>query len=212
MTDERFTFIEDLRDKKRTAAGAYHKRTHCGKGGAVKFPSDFKTKKEIAAMSGEVKTYKLNAPMTWEEFKAMPSDIAITYIKALRDKYGVSDSKIFQMMGINQATGQRYIVKLGIGIGKGGSRYQSWDKDGWYSWVNGVPAKGETNPSEGLEKCVVEVEKPTEKCEVVYEPPKMYAPHIGSLTFEGKAAEALATVALLLGEANVRLSVTWEGM
>ena len=47
MTDERYTFVSDVRDKKRTARGAFNKRTHCGKGGAVKFPSDFMSKKEI---------------------------------------------------------------------------------------------------------------------------------------------------------------------
>lgn len=213
MTDEKYTFIEDLREKKKTATGAYHKRTHCGKGGAVKFPSDFMTKKEIAAMSGEVKSYKLNAPMTWEEFKAMPSDIAIAYIKALRDKYGVSDCKIFEMMGINQATGQRYIVKLGIGLGKGGNRYQTWDKDGWYAWVNGVPQTKEEPEETVLTIPDKEPDFPKPVLEeVTYEPPRMYAPHIGSLTFEGKATDALATVGLLLGEVNVRLTVTWEGM
>ena len=35
-------------------------------------------------MSGECKSYRLNSPMSWDEFKAMPDDIKITYIKLLR--------------------------------------------------------------------------------------------------------------------------------
>lgn len=211
MTDEKFTFIEDLRDKKKTATGAYHKRTHCGKGGAVKFPSDFMTKKERDAMNGEVKSYKLNEPMTWEEFKAMPDDIKITYIKALREKYGVSDSKIFEMMRTNQATGQRAIAKLGICTGKGGNRYRKWDADAWYAWVNGAPlaekeeVKKEKPESEAAPPTDLKYEEP--KCE----PPKMVAPRCGTMTFEGNAVEALATVGLLLGEASVRMTVHWEG-
>lgn len=62
MTDERFTFIEDCKDKKRTARGAHNKRTHCGKGGAVMFPSDYLTTKEKKAMNGECKAYRMNDP------------------------------------------------------------------------------------------------------------------------------------------------------
>jgi hypothetical protein len=217
MTDEKFTFIEDLRDKKRTATGAHHKRTHCGKGGAVKFPSDFMTKKELRAMNGEVKSYKLNEPMTWAEFKAMPDDIKVTYIKALRGKYNVSDSKIFEMMGVAQAVGQREIARLGIGIGRGMRNGKAkWDVEGWCAFVNGVPK---------IEKCVADSEKPVEECEPVpadlkfakmeytepkCEPTTMVAPRCGTMCFEGNARLALATVGWMLDDANVHLSVTWE--
>lgn len=222
MTDEKFTFIEDLRDKKRTATGAHHKRTHCGKGGAVKFPSDFMTKKELRAMNGEVKEYKLNAPVTWAEFRAWPDDIKVIYIKALREKYKVSDTKIFEMMGVSQAVGQREIVRLGIALGRGRGGRAKWDKDGWYAWTNGVP-KVENCVAESenpIEKCAEESEDSAEKCEspsadlkfakMEYEPPVMVAPRCGTMHFEGNAREALTTVSLMLGDENVHLCVTWE--
>lgn len=209
MTDEKYTFVEDLREKKKTATGAYHKRTHCGKGGAVKFPSDFMTKKEIMAMNGEVKAYKLNDPMTWAEFKKMPDDIRITYIKALREKFGANDSKISEMMGVSQACGQREIARLGLGLGRGGNRVLTFDKDGWYAWVNGVKLE---KPEEVTLK-VEDMPSHTfgrELYEPIVEPPKWYAPSDGTVTFEGKATDALATLSLLLGEANVKLRVSWE--
>ena len=43
MTDEKYTYIQDVRDKKVTARSARSKRTHNGKGGSVKFPSDYMT-------------------------------------------------------------------------------------------------------------------------------------------------------------------------
>lgn len=208
MTDEKFTFIEDLRDKKKTATGAYHKRTHCGKGGAVKFPSDFMTKKEIAAMNGEVKSYKLNGPMTWAEFKAMPDDIKIVYIKALREKFDVADTKIALMLGVGQKTVSNETRRLGIPSTSKGK--QKWDVDSWTAWLNGVPKKEEV-PKETLPIVEPDVPKPASE-EVIYEPPKMFAPESGELTFTGKSTDALATVALLLGEANVRLNVTWEAV
>ena len=89
MTDEKYSYIQDVKDKKVTARSARNKRTHNGKGGSVKFPSDYMTKKEIKAMSGEVKSYRLNKPMTWQEFKAMPHDVQYGYIKLLKSKYSV---------------------------------------------------------------------------------------------------------------------------
>mgnify|MGYP001248187255 FL=1 len=45
MTDEKFVFVSDCADKKRTARGIHNKRTHAGKGGKVIFPSDYLTRK-----------------------------------------------------------------------------------------------------------------------------------------------------------------------
>ena len=157
MTDEKYTFIEDVREKKKTATGAHHKRTHCGKGGAIRFPSDFKTKKELNAMNGEVKTYRLNDPVGWAEFKAWPDDIKITYITALRKKYNASDHAIAEMMGTDQVNLSRWCRNLGIPSAR--KSKAAWDKDGWYAWVNGVPvaAKEEAEEApvseEKLEKC-----------------------------------------------------------
>lgn len=176
MTDEKFTFIEDLREKKKTATGAHHKRTHCGKGGAVRFPSDYKTAEELRAMNGEVKSYKLNDPMSWKEFKAMPDDIKIAYIKALRKRYNVSDTKIAEMMCVSQHTLSNLMVRLGIRSAR--QSREKWDKDGWYAWVNGVPVEAkeeafevaqeiaeaaETVPES--EKCDEEVLEQAEKCD-----------------------------------------------
>ena len=38
-------------------------------------------------MNGDVKSYNLNRPMTWEEFRSMPQDLQIMYIKKLRNEY-----------------------------------------------------------------------------------------------------------------------------
>ena len=177
MTDEKFTFIEDLREKKKTATGAHHKRTHCGKGGAIRFPSDYMTKKEREAMNGEVKSYKLNDPMSWKEFKAMPDDIKIAYIKALRQRYNVSDTALAGMFGVSQPVVSKEMRRLDTGsCGRGANT--KWDADGWYAWLNGVPveAKGEAfevaqeiaaaaEAAPESEKCDEEVLEQAEKCD-----------------------------------------------
>ena len=87
LPDEQYVMISDSIEKKNIARSSRCRKTHCGKGGRVKFPSDYKTKKELKAMNGDVKTYNLNKPMSWTEFKALPEDLKITYIKKLRNEF-----------------------------------------------------------------------------------------------------------------------------
>lgn len=80
LSDEQKEFIADCKDKKRTARGSRNKRSHCGKSGGVKFPSDSLTKKQRQAMDGEVITYRLNEALTDEEFNKLPDDIKKLYV------------------------------------------------------------------------------------------------------------------------------------
>lgn len=203
MTDEKYVFVSEVRDKKRTATGAFHKRTHAGKGGAVKFPSDFMTQKERNAMNGEVTTYRMNDPMTWAEFRKLPDDIKIMYIKSIREKFGVSDCQIFKMMGISQPQGQRKLQALGLGRGRG-QWPKEFDAEAWERWLNGVPAK-ETDVQ--MEATVESVSIP-EAADPVEEVTPV--PYSGMLQYEDSAMNALAAVGCILGDARVRITVRWE--
>ena len=146
LPDEIHDFYEDCKDKKSTAQSARHARSHCGKGGRVKFTSDYMTKKEREAMNGECKSYRMNDPISWEEFKTWPDEHKITYVKLLRAKYNVTDAALAEMMGIDRTWFKRMIVDaLKLEGGKPGHRV--WDKEGFYAWWHG--AKGDTvKPSE----------------------------------------------------------------
>lgn len=236
MTDEKYTFIEDVREKKKTATGAYHKRTHCGKGGAIRFPSDYKTKKELRAMNGAVKEYRLNDPVGWDEFKAWPDDIKVLYIKSLRKAYNVPDAKIFEMMGVGQSAGAHYLRLRGMSAPARSGRVKR-DKDGWYAWVNSVPMadkeEAEEVPviEEKLEKCDEEVLEQAEKCDeserfacgdfVWFPDGKGMAlckngkevqsaiPGWGQMELEGTVAECAKTLRTLLADKRVKLTVAW---
>lgn len=145
MKDEEYLYRSDVREKAITARSARRTRTHCGKGGAVKLPSDYLTRKELNAMNGEVKSYKLNDPMKWKEFKAMPDDVKVIYITAIRNRWNAPDTEIAKMLGVCKATIIRVIADLGLGKGKkaGGSR--PWDKEGFYAWVYGAPETADNN-------------------------------------------------------------------
>lgn len=91
MDDEKYAFEEEVREKKIIARSA-HKRTV--KGGRVRLHSDNLSKKELKKMSGEAKTYNLGQPMKWAEFKSMPDDLKVEYIKQIRERFNVYDMKI----------------------------------------------------------------------------------------------------------------------
>lgn len=218
MTDEKYVFVTDVRDKKRTARGSFNKRTHAGKGGAVKFPSDFLTRKELNAMNGEVKSYRLNDPMTWAEFKAMPDEIKISYISALRNKFGVPDSRIAKMMGTNVCSMSQMLTKLGISV-KSRSGMKEWDIDGWTAFVHDIPElKTDTvmtniNDPDDIENQNVATDDVQEQEVTVPEEMVIVKPVVpigGSMTFEGKAADALLMVERMLQDSNVRITVTWD--
>ncbi len=211
MKDETYVFIQDVKEKASTARSARNRRTHNGKGGMVKLPSDYLTEKEKKAMSGEVKSYRLNDPMPWREFKAMPDDIKITYIKLLREKFDCSISELAAMMGIATSSLSRELKRLGFPDGKRGKRQLS-EREAFYAWWRGVPVEApveETIVEEITEEAPVEVpEEPDAK-------PKTYEitraiPCSGNMTFEGRIDEVLNTVSALLGEAKVHISITWD--
>ena len=205
MTDERYTFVSDVRDKKRTARGAFNKRTHCGKGGAVKFPSDFMSKKEIMAMNGEVKAYKLNDPMTWGEFKSMPDDLKIGYVKSLRERFSVSDAEIGRMMGVSRSSVSSETKRLGIPSSNTRGRHV-WDKDGWYAWCNGVKLEAANDAPEKNE--IVEIKQVEQTAQTEQTPPT--PPYQGKMMFCCGLYDALRTVASTLGDTKVNLMISWE--
>lgn len=209
MKDEEYLFHTDCRDKKSVARSARSKRTHNGKRGRVKLPSDYMTKKELNAMNGEVKSYRLNEPMSWKEFRAMPDDIKVTYVKLLREKFGVPDSHIAEMMGTSKGGFSKEMQRLNLN-GEQKARGYKWDSVGFNAWVHRVPvAKEEVTeeepiaeePVEADEEIPVEIPAPVEARAI---------PDVGNMVFEGYTEEILKTVGVLLGGAKVHISITWD--
>ena len=127
MPDEQYVMISDSIEKKKIAHSSHNRKTHCGKGGRVKFPSDYLSKKELKAMNGDVKSYNLNRPMTWEEFRSMPQDLQIMYIKKLRNEFGVPDSVLGKAMGVCRSSFSKAMRDLSLSLGKNaGATGRQW--------------------------------------------------------------------------------------
>lgn len=135
MKDEEYFLITDTSEKKNVARSARSRRTHTGKGGKVRFPSDYMTKKELKEMNGDCKTYRMNSPISWDEFREMPDDLKGTYMKLLRNKFNVPDKYVAEMFHICRDYFSRYCIEHGVPRKESGSR-SAWDKEGWYSWLN----------------------------------------------------------------------------
>lgn len=130
-------FYEDLQDKKSTSRSAFKKKTHCGKAGC-KLPSDSLSKKELRNMNGACEVYRLNSPMKWDEFVAMPLEHQATYIRKLRNRFNVSNKEIARMLCISYSMLDKQIRKLGCSSETVRNRFTKWDSDGWFLFVNGV--------------------------------------------------------------------------
>ena len=127
LPDEQYVMISDSIEKKKIAHSSHNRKTHCGKGGRVKFPSDYLSKKELKAMNSDVKTYNLNRPMIWKEFRSMPQDLQIMYIKKLRNEFGVPDIVLCKVMGICKSSFSRAMSDLNLSLGKSaGAKSKQW--------------------------------------------------------------------------------------
>ena len=222
-SEEEREFHHENSSKKHVAASAFKQRTHCGKGGCT-LPSDFKTKKELKAMNGEVKNFNLNKPMYWDTFKSMPDDLKKEYITGLREKFDVPDTKIAEMFGVGIGTVSRWFKCCDLAVaGNRGKR--KWDEDGWDRWrgakidlpeipiveesaenASETPVKPAGDPGvEEFDK-YVDYLKRGSKDSVER---KRAVPGNGKMTFDGPIEDIVETLRMLLSGAEVTLDVAW---
>ena len=150
-------FDYDAMQKKRIARGASHMKRG-SKSKKCTLPSDYLTAAQKRRLNGPVSTYKLDEPMSWESFKAMPEDLQKQYILNLQNTYQANDKMIGKMFGKSDVTVGEYRKKLGIhSIGKSkmtrdkvGIRNTKWDAfcNGVVGGKPGEPKKFENNKIE----------------------------------------------------------------
>ena len=152
-------FDYDAMQKKRIARGASHmKRGSISK--KCTLPSDYLTAAQKRRLNGPVSTYKLDEPMSWESFKAMPEDLQKKYILGLQENYGATDEMIGKMFKKSDTIALRLRNTLNIKpLGKCKlNRKEKEIRDAkWDAFCNGVvggkpgePEKVENKDSEEL--------------------------------------------------------------
>ena len=104
-------FDYNAMQKKRIARGASHMKRGSKK---CTLPSDYLTAAQKRRLNGPVSTYKLDEPMNWESFKAMPEDLQKKYILNLQETYQANNDMLGKMFGVTGVSVCRMRNALGI--------------------------------------------------------------------------------------------------
>lgn len=102
-------YNEEIREKKQLARASKGKRTHNKTTSKNALRCDKMKPSELSAMSGDVTVYRLNSPMLWDEFKAMPKLYQEKYLSNLFKVYHVSSNDIASMFKVHGTTLRKYI-------------------------------------------------------------------------------------------------------
>ena len=106
-------FDYDAMQKKRIARGASHMKRG-SKSKKCTLPSDYLTAAQKRRLNGPVSTYKLDEPMNWESFKAIPEDLQKKYILNLQETYQANDKMIAKLFGKSDVTVGEHRKRLGL--------------------------------------------------------------------------------------------------
>lgn len=110
MTDEKYTFIETVKERKALVPSATKKprKNYCS------LPSDYMTKKEKMSMNSEVIAIKFNHRYTWEQLKVFDSDLQKEYFTHIFTLYKVTEKQVSQMLEIHPTYSYRIFRNLGV--------------------------------------------------------------------------------------------------
>ena len=222
-------FDYDAMQKKRIARGASHMKRGSKK---CTLPSDYLTAAQKRRLNGPVSTYKLDEPMNWESFKAMPEDLQKKYILNLQETYQANNDMLGKMFGVTGVSVCK--MRHALGIGAMGQSKMTHDevtvRDAkWDAFCNGVvggkPGEVEAEEShneieefESSDDCTEEPEqieieemKPIE--EPIEEPIDILIPDRVSVSFTidaediDKAFEKFKLVTIPTGKVCIRFEV-----
>ena len=138
-------FDYDALQKKRIAAGARHmKRGSRSK--RCSLPSDNLTPAQLKRRNGPVSTYKLDEPMRWDDFKAMPVDLQKQYLTNLVETYGATNEMLGDMFYVHPT--RVGTVKKALGVVSHNPHRLIGEKKAirdqmWAAFCNGVVGGGD---------------------------------------------------------------------
>lgn len=129
-------FDYDCLQKKRIAKCA---KNHVNaRRGKCKLPYEYLSAKERNALNGEVKTYNLKAPMSWEQLNGLPRDLKQEYLTWLQQTFHANDTMLGEMWGVSHRTAAWYRKAAGVtSLGRGaGARPSAEQLAAWNAWLH----------------------------------------------------------------------------
>lgn len=108
-------FEYEVMQRKRLAHQASH-RKRGSKSKKCPMSTDYMTKKQWIERCGDVMTYQLGKPMSWNDFKKMPVHIQKEYLLDMIKRYSATASDLARMFGITATTITKHCGSSDIGI------------------------------------------------------------------------------------------------
>lgn len=122
MTDERFVFQQDVKERSKMKTGAFHKKNGC-KSKKCTLPSDRLTASQKKKLNGECMSIKMNEPYhNWKDFKRLSIDMQRNYISNLVVEHQARSKDIAEMFNISPTTFSQYCIKFSPRIKFNGGR------------------------------------------------------------------------------------------
>ena len=138
MTDEKYVYLQDIREKKSAGRGVFGKRTG-SKTRYVGLPHDHMTAAELKRRNGKVSTVKLNQPITYAELKELTPSLRFLYLDNCINRYKARRLDLVAMLGISNPGFGKMIAKLpGKLEFKGGLHKPAPE---WLAFINGEAAE-----------------------------------------------------------------------
>jgi len=216
MTD----FDFDVKEKKSIARGAFARKGG-SKSKKCSLPSDILTEAQKRKLNGPCTTVKLGAPMSWDEFKALPNSLAEEYLTDLQDTYGATQKMLAQMFGLSTSYLCKALHTRGLEVhftkGHGSVDTLLSKQAKWDAFCNGVVGGGGSNlviesANDQIEPELDEIESPDPREENFVRPTAPRATNLCA-TFDGFPGLAtLESFYRLVGTDKVRVTVSVEVM
>ena len=111
MTDERYVYQQDIREKNSIKAGAYH-RVSGAKSKRCTLPSDHLTAAEKRRRNSPVESIKLNQPITYTELRQLSPSMQFLYLDHCIHEYHARRVDLIAMLGICQQTWSNFTATL----------------------------------------------------------------------------------------------------
>lgn len=214
-------FNTEVKQKKSIARGAYSRK--CGsKSKKCSLPSDNLTAAQKRRLNGPVLSYAINQPMSWDAFKAMPTDLQQAHIDYIQNRFEIGVAAIERHeLGVGPTTLRNHLKTRGIQF----RRFQGKSRaEDFIAWVAGECARPETEPEQAevselsTETVSPDQVMPTES-EAIDEESAGKAGRFadlrdlpglfcgGKLCMSGKASEIIPSLLTLIGGNEAWLSV-----
>lgn len=107
MDDIRQTLFDDIAEKSNIARSANSKSKHLDNNKKYHW-------KELKKMNGKTFTVNMQEPIDFKEFRELPENLQVEYIKYQVEHYGVGQSTLAKMWDVCQSTGWKIFKEFGI--------------------------------------------------------------------------------------------------